>query len=253
MRVRNKTICLLGDIVFLGFLFLGLDQLNAQTHTIKGVVTNIAEATTITGSRTVEDGDLAGTQLVFKLTGAAAASPVTLTLGADTTVLVVVSDLTRQIAHDPALTEIGLTVAIRSGKLTFNSLSGQLSEVVVNYKPGHQGSLGMEGRYVPVVSANSDLQLVFIPSDGGIPVSVSGGRFSSPSSLPKTAMPKKGYFSIECKDLKTGTYLIVAQGALLFPQRLAFLQKNGQNLRIEINEHTGPVLDVGDVTIPLNR
>jgi len=236
----------------MGFLLLGVDQLNAQAHTIKGVVANIAEATTITGSRTVEDGNLAGTQLVFKLTGTAA-SPVTLTLGADTTVLVVVSDLTRQIAHDPALTKIGLTVAVRSGKLTFNSLSGQLSEVVVNYKPGHQGSLGMEGRYVPVVSANSDLQLVFIPPDGGIPVSVSGGRFSSPSSLPKTAMPKKGPFSIECKDLKTGTYLIVAQGALLFPQRLAFLQKNGQNLRIEINEHTGPVLDVGDVTIPLNR
>jgi hypothetical protein len=107
----------------------------------------------------------------------------------------------------------------------------------------------------PVVWADSYLQLVFLNTpNGGIPVSFDlTGRVSSPSSLPKTAIPLKGPFSFECKDLKPGKYLVAVQGAWLAPQRLAVLQKDGQPLRIEITEHTGPILDVGDVTIPLNR
>jgi hypothetical protein len=220
--------------------------------TIKGVVANVAEATVIVGRTTAEDGNLAGTKVEFELTGAAAASPVTLTLGDDTTVSAVVSDLTRQIARNPALTRIGLTVAIRSGNLTFSSPAGQLSWLDVSYKPGHSGSLGMEGRYSPMVSADSYLQLVFVPPDGRIPISTDSiGRFSVTSSLPRTALPKKGPFSIECGDLEPGTYFIVAQGASA--TRPAFLQKDGRPLRIELPRDVGPVLDVGEVTIPLRR
>lgn len=255
MRVRSCTNCLPSGIACLGLLLLGAELpgtgANAATLTIKGVIANVAEATSITGIATAEDGNLAGTELVFDLTGAEKESPITLTLGADATVSAVVSDLTKQIAHNPVLTKIGLTVAVRGGKLTFSSPTGRVSQVQVNYKPGHSGSLGMEGRYLPVVSADSYLQLVFVRPDGGIPISISGGRFSAPSSLPRTALPKKGPFSIECEDLKPGTYFIVAQEALLYPQRPAFLQKDGQPLRIEVSEHTGPILDVGGVTIPL--
>lgn len=257
MRVRSCTNRLPSGIACLGLLLLGAELTgagaNAATLTIKGVITNVAEATTITGSTTAEDGNLAGTQLVFDLSGAAKESPITLTLGADTAVSAVVSDLTKQIAQNPALTKIGLTVAVRAGKLTFSSPAGQLSWVDVSYKPGHSGSLGMEGRYLPVVSADSYLQLVSVPPDGGIPISTdSEGRLSVTSSLPKTALPKKGTFSIECGDLKPGTYFIVAQGATL-GMRPAFLQKDGRPLRIEVSERTGPVLDVGEVTIPLKR
>lgn len=149
MRVRNKTICLLGGIAFMGLLLLGVGRLNAQTLTIKGIVTNVNEA---------------------KVDG--------------------------------------------------------------------------------VIEKDSYLQLVLLGPGGSFPVSTDGrGRFSLPSSLPQTAIPQKGPFSFACKDLKPGKYIVAVQKASL--NRPTFLQKDGEPLQIDITEHTGPLVDVGDVTIPL--
>jgi preprotein translocase subunit YajC len=113
-----------------------------------------------------------------------------------------------------------------------------------------------ESRSFQVIVDSSYLQLVSYVMGAGIPVSYNKvGRVASPSNLPKTAIPKKGSFSIVCKDLKPGTYIVVVQWASLRPQHLAILQKNGQALQIQVTKDTGHIIDVGDVSIPesMNR
>lgn len=110
------------------------------------------------------------------------------------------------------------------------------------------------GGEFPVIFDDSYLQLVLYSEGAGIPVSSDSiGRMASPSSLPKTAISKKGPFSIACKDLKLGTYIVAVQAASLRPQHLAVLQKDGAALQIEVSKNTRPLIDVGDVTIPINR
>ncbi len=242
--------------VFAACLFcLALSGTDARAAalTIRGVVTNLQEATAITGAAAPRDGNLAGTQVTFTFGSSEITNPISLTLGADTTVQAAISDLTRQIAQNPLLTRTGLAVTLRAGKLSFSSAAGQLEMVEVKYKRGHSGDLGMEGPYVPAIRSGSYLQLVLPAADGGVHMSIAASRFSSPSNLPKTVLPNAGPFSIQCDDLKPGKYLLVAQGALLFPQRLALLEKDGQLLRIEVSEAIGPEIDVGTVTIPLSR
>ncbi len=105
-----------------------------------------------------------------------------------------------------------------------------------------------------VVWDDTYLQLVLLSPGGSYPVSTdSKGRISVPSNLPKTEMPKQGPFTIVCGELKPGTYLVVAQKAYLTPQRPAWLLKGGQPVQIQVTEHTVPVVDLGDLTTPMNR
>jgi flagellin len=98
-----------------------------------------ALTSTVAGKVNALDGDVTGAQV--KISGAGMESPVTLTLGADVTVAAAVSDLTTQIAQSSALTNIGLTVAVTGGKLTFSSATGEKFQVEVNGDT--HGYLGM--------------------------------------------------------------------------------------------------------------
>jgi len=97
------------------------------------------------------------------------------------------------------------------------------------------------------------LQLVLMPPDGKLPIRVSGGRITYVSALPKTAIPAKGSFSIECKALEPGKYVLAAQmfrwsNEFWHP----FLSKGKTALEITIpKDATGPILDVGRVTLPV--
>jgi hypothetical protein len=78
------------------------------------------------------------------------------------------------------------------------------------------------------------------------------GWFSARGWLP----PAKGPFSIICKDLKPGTYLVAAQPASMRRERevlgACWLQKNGKSLQIEVTKDSMPsIVDVGAVTIQM--
>ena len=93
------------------------------------------------------------------------------------------------------------------------------------------------------------------PHDGPAAISMRfdrQGRVGVAYNLPSTDMLENGSFSIKCGDLEPGTYLVAFQPASLPGQRVAFLQKGGKNLTIEITRDSmPPTLDVGAVTIPV--
>jgi hypothetical protein len=102
-----------------------------------------------------------------------------------------------------------------------------------------------------VIKGDSYLQVVSV-SDRGIFFDGEGRVGAVDHGLPKTAMPGMGQFSIACEGLKLGTYLVAVQPAKTLHQQIAFLlRKDGQTLQIKVSKDIGPILDVGDVTIPI--
>jgi hypothetical protein len=105
-----------------------------------------------------------------------------------------------------------------------------------------------------VIFDDAKLQVALLGRGGGMPVTFDGrGRVGVAfPDLPGIVVPADGSFSIECKDFKRGTYFVVAQPSSLPGQRIAFLLKNGQPLKIEVGKAEIPsIVDVGAVAIPV--
>jgi len=111
-----------------------------------------------------------------------------------------------------------------------------------------------DARARQVIFDDARLQVAVLGEGGRMPVTFDGrGRVGVAfPDLPNVAMPASGSFSIECPNLKRGTYFLVAEPSALPGQHIAFLLKNGQPLKIEIGKADVPhVIDVGAVTIPV--
>jgi hypothetical protein len=107
----------------------------------------------------------------------------------------------------------------------------------------------------PAIDKDTYLQLLSVSPGGALRGSITvaaDGRVTYESDLPKTAIPARGPFSIQCKGLTPGKYLVAAQRGSFAEQ--PFLRKGTSYLLITVPERvTGPVLDVGAVTLPLTR
>jgi len=108
------------------------------------------------------------------------------------------------------------------------------------------------------VEADTYLQLVAIPADGGINFRTDErGRYIWESNLPQTKMPKVGAFSISAPGLKPGRYVIFSQklkGWGINLRGAQFFARKGTTKALEIEIKTGAdksTIDIGEVYIPV--
>jgi hypothetical protein len=104
-----------------------------------------------------------------------------------------------------------------------------------------------------LITSDTYLQLAPLGPGGTFSVTYDGrGRVSIGSNLPKTSMPAQGStgaFSFDCKGLDEGTYVVAVQ--LSAVNHSVVLKKDRRPLLIRVSKNTGPTLDVGEVTIPV--
>ena len=106
-----------------------------------------------------------------------------------------------------------------------------------------------------LITSDTYLQLAPLGRGGNLSVGYDGaGRVSIGSSLPKASIPSTGstaVFSFDCRGLDEGTYVVAVQ--LPAVNHSVVLEKRHQLLQIRVSKSTGPTLDVGEVTIPVQH